>query len=98
MSLFDATYRTAAKQRLQNLPAAQPRFGTMTPDVFLAHLIDSFEVSFGERDVTIMKSPFNNFLGRWFLLNGPWPRGKVKAPPTSTIPNPPLGTMTSPRY
>lgn len=94
-SLLDAATRERFVGRIRALsPAARPRFGTLTVDRMLCHLLDGLKVAFGELRPEPVPSPFRNALGRWLVIWSPipWPKGKVKAPPGffTTAPGPEL--------
>lgn len=80
-NLFQQSERNAMIKRLQQLqPDARPRWGSMSPAQLLAHLIDAFQISGGEKDITPQQGLLNTSLGRWLALRLPIPRGKIKAP------------------
>jgi hypothetical protein len=80
-SLFDTTLRNEYRDRLMSLkPDSAPIWGGLTAETLLAHLIDTFEVTFAEREVTIKEGFPATALGRWLILKLPLPRN-FKAPP-----------------
>ena len=83
-SLLDPATRDRFIGRIRALsPAARPRFGTLTADRMLCHLLDGLKIAFGELNPEPVRTPLKNALGRWFVIWSPvpWPKGKVKAPP-----------------
>lgn len=79
--LFDPQVRGQFRDRLLHLePDAQAKWGSLTAPRMVAHLIDAFEIGFGEKAVTV-RGPLANPIGRWLVLRMPIPRGKLKAPP-----------------
>ena len=65
-------------------PDAPAVFGKLSPHSMLCHLIDSFEIGFGQKGELKINSGFlNSKLGRWFVIDSPipWPKGKLDAPP-----------------
>lgn len=80
--LFDRIERAELLRRLDTLTTdATPRWGRMTPDRMLVHLIDAFALTFGERAVSVQPGFLSSPLGRWLVLCLPLPRGRITAPP-----------------
>ncbi|HEY3296645.1 MAG TPA: DinB family protein [bacterium] len=82
-SLFDDTVRAQIRERLEKLtPQHKAQWGKFVPATMLTHLIDTFEVAFAERPVTVKKGFLNSALGRWMVIDSPmpWPKGSPTAP------------------
>lgn len=80
--LFNATERRRVIERLQKLqPESQPRWGSLTAPLLMAHLIDACRISFAEKAVEPQPGFLSTALGRWLALRMPIPRGRIKAPP-----------------
>jgi hypothetical protein len=79
-------------QRLAGLEADTPRrFGSMEPRQMIAHLHRAFAISLGEFDPPFVGNWFTKTgLFKWFVIDAPlpWPKGRIKAPPSFT-PAPP---------
>jgi hypothetical protein len=82
--MFDPNNRAGIDRRLSTLTAdATPRWGRLTVNRMLAHLIDTLEVTFAERPVTVRRHWFwNSWLGRYVVIDSPlpWPKGAPTAP------------------
>lgn len=83
-SLLDAATRARYVARIRALsPDARPRFGTLTADRMVVHLLDGLKIAFGESRPAPLRTPLRNALGRWLVIHAPipWPKGRIKAPP-----------------
>ena len=83
-SLLDAATRDRFVARIRALsPDARPRFGKLTVDRMVCHLLDGLKIAFGELRPEHVRSPLRNRLGRWLVIWSPipWPKGKIQAPP-----------------
>ena len=79
--LFQSHISEQSLSRLSQLqPDATAQWGSMTAAELLAHLIDAFQVTFKEKEVTIQKGFLSSGFGRWLALLFPIPKGKIKAP------------------
>jgi len=81
--LFNLATREAVQRRLGRIaPGAKPRWGSMSPERMVVHLIDGFKMTFGEHATEFHPSLFSTPLGRWLAIDAPipWPKGKTKAP------------------
>ena len=94
-SLLDSATREDFIRRVRAVASdARPRFGTMTPERMLCHVLDGLRIAFGEVKPDPVRSPLRNALGKWFVIwsPDPWPKGRIKAPPAFfwTVPGPEL--------
>lgn len=73
-SYLDSQDRANHLERLARLtPDSRPLWGKMTAGQLLALLIDIFEVTFAEREVTVRPGFMNSAFGRWLLVDAPLP-------------------------
>jgi len=82
-SLFDREPREEIVARLEKLNAdSKAKWGKFDAGHMLAHVIDTFEACFAERKITISKNMFNSVIGRWMVIDGPfpWPKGAPTSP------------------
>lgn len=82
-SLFNDSVRQDILTRFDKLTDSSPRkWGNFTPAKLLAHCIDTFEVTFAEREVVVRKGFLNTPLGRWLIIDSPipWPKGSPTDP------------------
>lgn len=83
-SLLDAPTRERTLARVRALPPdARARFGTLTVDRMVVHVLDGLKIAFGESRPEAVRTPLKNALGRWLVIRSPvpWPKGRIKAPP-----------------
>ncbi len=82
-SLFDTSTREQILTRLKKLNAtSQAQWGKLDAPRMLAHVIDTFEVTFAERPVEVKKNWLNSAIGRWLIIDAPlpWPKGAPSSP------------------
>src|SRR5688572_10122380 len=80
--LHDAEFRESVKKRISALtPDAQPRWGKMSADQMLWHLSAALEASLGRVPYDVQPSPMPKALMRFFVLKGPWPKGRTPTLP-----------------
>ena len=77
-SAFEPRVVAALHRRLEELtPAAERRWGRMTPHAAVVHMRDAFEMALGERPIRDKSTLFLRTAGRWIGLHTPlpWPKG-----------------------
>ncbi len=82
-TLFDPKAREQVLARIARLsPEARARWGRLTVDRMVVHLVDGLKVAFGESESEFQPGILSTRLGRWMVIDAPipWPRGKVDAP------------------
>lgn len=82
--LHDPTDRSDIKARLGRLtPAAQRKWGKMTPDQMLWHCAEPLEAALGVKPYGEMppKPPMPGSWAAWLLLHVPWPKGRLPTAP-----------------
>ena len=81
-TILNAETRAGFIARLRQLDEGKsPLWGKQDAPHLLAHLIDAFEVTFKEKDITVQRGFLATRFGRWLVLRLPIPRGKITAPP-----------------
>ena len=81
-SLFAVDARREMSDRIGRIsPSAAPRFGVLTVDRMVVHLIDGLRLAFGEVEPPFQPSFLSTPLGRWLVIDSPvpWPKGRIKA-------------------
>ena len=75
--------RQEIEERLARLRETSPRkWGKMTPHQMVCHLIDSFEVALGEKQVSPATNAIQRSVVKWIALYTPlrWPKGVPTRP------------------
>lgn len=82
-TLFDPDSRARILERIAGLnPDAPARWGRLTADRMVVHLVDGLKIAFGESESEFRPGFLSTRLGRWMVIDAPipWPKGKVDAP------------------
>jgi hypothetical protein len=65
-------------------PDTRPQWGRMDPPQVMAHLARVLDMCLGHVELPDQANVLTRTLLRWIVLDGPWPKGKVKAPDNFT--------------
>jgi len=81
-TVFDAAAREGLIQRLRVLtPKATARWGRMSPQAMVSHLIESCRMALGEVPAEARSGPLRHFPIKWLVIHLlPWPKGAPTAP------------------
>ena len=91
-NLLESGAREAIIARLRRLtPESRPLWGTLDAARCVAHLSDSFRITFGELTPEFKPNFLSTPLGRWLIIESPmpWPKAKIKVPPVFFTTPPP---------
>jgi hypothetical protein len=81
-TLFDPAVREEMLRRIRRVePDSRARWGRMTSERMIVHLIDGLKIAFAEIETDFRPGFLSTNMGRWLVISAPipWPRGRIQA-------------------